>query len=122
MMNASDALSAHARSKTPFADVLDTHAFHAPYYCELAPDLECPVVQFMRENAGDPALEPELTQVRIAHAAMHCAMIALAQRRNTGQPIDITGEFGSLGEFGAASETLIDSIHRLDRKMQHLTG
>lgn len=120
MWKASDALSAHAHCKARFADAIGASSYHAPFYCELAPDLACPLVCLLREHDGDPALEPELSAVHTAHAAMHCAMIELAQRRNGGEAIDVAASFGSHGVLGAASQVLIDSLYHLDHKMHQL--
>lgn len=122
MLNASDALCAHANCRARFAEILDTNALHAPFFCELAPDQDCILVRYIRENASDPALEPELTQLRAAHAAMHCAMIELAEQQSGGHPVDITAAFGSNGTFGAASNALIDSVRRFERKLHALHG
>jgi hypothetical protein len=122
MLNASDALSAHARCRIHFADLLKTNATHAPFFCELAPDQDCILVRYIREHAGDPALEPELTQLRTAHAAMHCVMIELAEQQSAGHPVDITAAFGSNGALGIASNVLIDTVHRLDRKLYAAHG
>lgn len=121
MLHTSDVLRAHAQCKERLADLLSGSKFHTPYFCELAPDQDCPVVCFIRENAGDEALEPELTQLRTAHAAMHCAAISLAQQCSAGQAIDIAAEFGSNGELGKASSTLIDTLWRIEKKLEALT-
>ncbi|GAA0576584.1 hypothetical protein GCM10008942_26800 [Rhizomicrobium electricum] len=121
MLHTSDVLRAHAQCKQRLAELLDAKRLHDPYFCELAPDQECLVVRFMRENAGDEALEPELTHLRTAHAEMHCAAIALAQKRSAGQVIDIAHEFGSNGELGMASSELIDNIWRIERKLEQMT-
>jgi hypothetical protein len=121
MLSPSEVLRAHAHCKERLADLLSGTHFHQPYFCELAPDQECPVVRFIRQNAGDEALEPELTQLRTAHAEIHCAAIALAQKRAAGETVDIAHEFGSNGEIGMASVTLIDNLWRIEKKLEAMT-
>lgn len=121
MLHTSDVLRAHAQCKERLADLLSGARLHNPYFCELAPDQDCPVVRFIRENAGDEALEPELTRLRTAHAEIHCAAIALAQKRTAGEPIDIAAEFGSNGEIGKASLVLIDNLWRIEKKLEAMT-
>lgn len=121
MLSPSEVLRAHAQCKERLADLLSGTHFHQPYFCELAPDQDCPLVRFIRQNAGDEALEPELTQLRTAHAEIHCAAIALAQKRSTGEGVDIAHEFGSNGEIGKASLLLIDNLWRIEKKLEAMT-
>lgn len=120
MLHASDALRAHAQCKERIADILCRDATHRPYFCELAPDHDCALARFIAENAERPGLEPELTRVRTAHAALHCIAIEIAQKHTAEHPADIAHAFGSAGAFGAASNALVDAIWRLEGRLQAL--
>ena len=122
MLDASDALRAHAQCKTKLADVLKRRIYHNPYYCELAPDHDCMLVRFIRENDGAPGLEPELTQVKAAHATVHTAAIGLAQKRASGDPINLEHEFAPSSNFGAASAALVAAIWKLEKKLHSMAG
>ena len=118
MLEASDALRAHVHCKERLAGLLDGKGLHEPFFCELAPDRDCAVVCLMRECEGLPDLAAELTGLRIAHAALHCAVIELAQKRCAGEPVDTAAAFGSNGVLGTASAALSDAIWRLQTKRQ----
>jgi hypothetical protein len=122
MLNAFDALRAHDDCKARLAAKVVRPINNPSEYRELAPDHECLLVRFIRENTGALDLEPELTQLRIAHATVHCVAIALAQKHADGQDIDIAVEFAPNSNFGAASSSLVAAIKRLDKKLQSVMG
>lgn len=121
-MDASDALRAHSRCKAKLAYRLSHALKDEPYFTELAPHQECPLVRFIRENDGDLELEPELTQVKIAHATWHCANIGLAQKRAAGIEIDVEAEFSPTGNSGSASAALVAAIWRLEKKLHSMAA
>jgi hypothetical protein len=122
MLDTTDALRAHSRCRNRLTDLLSRQAFHSPYFCELAPDPDCQLSRFIRENDGDPSLEPELNMVRIAHATMHCVAIGLAQKRVAGETLDIQNELRPSGNLGAASASLVSAIWKLEKKLRSLAA
>ena len=122
MLSASDALRAHDDCKARLAAKVGRRITNLSEYRELAPDHECQLVRFIRENAGDPGLEPELAQLRTAHATVHSIAIALAQKHADGQVIDVETEFALSSNFGAASSSLVAAIRRLEKKLRSLAA
>jgi hypothetical protein len=121
MLSASDALRAHDDCRARLAAKVGRRINDPSEYREFAPDHECLLVRFIRENTGAPDLEPELSQLRTAHATVHRVAIALALKHAEGQDIDIDAEFAPCGNFGAASSSLTTAIRRLDKKLRSLT-
>ena len=122
MLNALGALRAHDDCKARLAEKVGRRPRCTSDYRGFAPDQECLLVRFIRENAGDPDLEPELTQLRTAHATVHSIAIALAQRPADGQDIDIETEFAPSSNFGAASSSLVAAIWRLEKKLRSIAA
>ena len=120
MLSALDALCAHDDCKARLAAKVGRRINNPLEYRELAPDHECLLVRFIRENSGAPDLEPELSQLRVAHATVHRVAIALAQKHADGQDVDIAAEFAPHSNFGAASSSLVAAIRRLDQKLRSL--
>jgi len=122
MLNALAALQAHEDCKARLAMNLRRRIVCLSDYRELAPDHECVLVRFIRENTGAADLEPELSQLRAAHATVHTIAIALAQKHAEGQDIDIATELAPFSNFGAASSSLVSAIWRLEKKLHSLAA
>ena len=122
MLNGRDAVRAHDDCKTRLAVKVGQPISCPSDYRGFAPDHECLLVRFIRQYAGAPDLEPELSQLRTAHATVHSIAIALAQKHTDGQRIDIETEFAPYSNFGAASSSLVTAIWRLEKKLHSLAA
>jgi hypothetical protein len=121
MLNASEALRAHAWCKSRLAAILKRPRSEAVQYDELLPHCNCVLVRFIAEHEGDCDLEPEMSVLKTAHATVHTVAIGLAQKRIAGQRIDLDLEFSPSSNFGAASSSLVNAVWRLEKKLHSMS-
>jgi len=120
-LNVADALHAHSRCKAHLLEMLKQGRGAASDHRDFAVDPDCTLVRFIQQHEGVDAYEPELSRLKIAHAAVHSVVIDLVGLRAAGKPIDIENEFAQHGNFGAASSSLLSAIWRLETKLGSLS-
>jgi hypothetical protein len=116
MLDALDALRAHARCKARLADRLLTSQ-PGSNFGEFGPDPDCGLARFIRDSESMFGCSADICLLKAAHATLHSVAIGLAQRRAKGQVIDVDFEFGAHSNLGAASSSLISAVWRLEKKL-----
>jgi hypothetical protein len=120
MLDVADVLSAHIHCKVRLAEMLSQPTHSRSSYCDFAPDQDHVITRFIRERQRNPKQELELTKIRAAHATVNSVIIGLAQKRAAGLPINVEREFSPRGNFGAASQSLVNAIWALEKKLHSL--
>lgn len=121
MLTTHDALQAHARCKTRISACFAKGQGSIDPNC-LTPNPDCALVRFLDEAENVSGSIPEIAAARAAHATVHSVTIGLAQKRKSGRRIDVGFEFGSTGNFGSASSSLVSSLWKLEKKLHTMAG
>lgn len=121
MLSTADALRAHGHCKAKLAAYLSSTGPARDEH-DFCPDPKCGVVRFIKESEDTFGGATEIRLLKVAHATVHAVALGLAQKRASGELMDVEFELGAHSNYGAASSSLVAAIWRLEKKLHSMAG